>query len=55
MQLEDMLCDIQADENYLGHWVNLLVLDILDNATTVAKEASTPSGLCLTRIDTLNC
>ncbi|CUX65069.1 hypothetical protein AGR3A_pa70015 [Agrobacterium tomkonis CFBP 6623] len=33
MQLENMLGDIQADENDLGHCVNLLVLDILDTAT----------------------
>jgi hypothetical protein len=41
VQLENMLGDIQADENDLGHSVNHLVLDIPDIATTVAKEAST--------------
>jgi hypothetical protein len=35
-----------------GHWVNLLVLGTFNSATRLAKEASTPSGLCLMSIDT---
>lgn len=45
MQLENMLGDILADKNYLFHRVNLLVLDTIDSATRLAKEASTSSGL----------
>ncbi|MFN7023160.1 MAG: hypothetical protein ACK4QP_01265 [Pseudorhizobium sp.] len=45
MQLENMLGDIQADENYLRHWINLLVLDTFNTATRLAKEASTPIRL----------
>jgi len=33
MHLKNMLGDIQADENYLRHWVNFLVLESFDTAT----------------------